>query len=102
MELVLPKEKKFAEFFNIMYKLEDYPALKEQFTKPFQIAMLNGRPAVIFCPNDYGCNWEVSSPPTALNPLGNPAHADPTPTTQMLREQVYQISINWLFYTLTH
>ena len=102
MTLVLPEQEEFAEFFKIMYELKGYPALKEQFAKPFQIAFLDGRPAIIFCPNDYGCSWEVASPPTALNPLGNPAHASGTPTTQTLREEVYQISLNWLFYTLTH
>ena len=70
--------------------------------KPFQAVFIAGRPAILFCPNDYGCYWEVSSPPTALNPLGNPAHDAPTPFAQVAREQVYQFCINWLFYALTH
>lgn len=100
--LMLREEKAFFDLFNMIYALERLPQLKEQYTKPFQAAYVNGRPAILFCPNDYGCWWEVSSPPTALNPLGNPAHGDATPTFQASREEVYQITINWLFYTLTH
>lgn len=101
-KLMLRDTKEFFDLFNIVYEVKSMPKLKEQFMQPFQAAFLNGRPAIMICPNDYGCFWEVSSPPTALNPLGDPAHADPTPTTQHGREQVYQLSINWLFYILTH
>ena len=83
-------------------KLDGLPELKEQFMQPFQCAYLNGRPAILVCPNDYGCYWEVSSPPTALNPLGNAAHSETSPTVQKGAKDVYQISINWLFYALTH
>jgi hypothetical protein len=102
LKLMLRETKEFYDFFTICYKLKRMPLLKEQFMQPFQAAYLNGRPAIQVCPNDYGCSWEVSTPPTALNPLGNPAHGDPTPTAQVGREEVYQLSINWLFYTLTH
>jgi hypothetical protein len=102
MKLMLKETNEFAVLFDLVYKLEGMPRLKEQFMQPFQCAYLNGRPAITVCPNDYGCYWEVSSPPTALNPLGNPAHAEPSPTVQNAREEVYQLSINWLFYALTH
>jgi len=102
LKLMLRESKEYFDLFNIVYELKHYPKLKEQFTQPFQAAYLNGRPAIVVCPNDYGCSWEVSTPPTALNPLGGAAHGETTPTTQRLREEVYQISINWLFYCLTH
>ena len=102
MKLMLMETKEFRDLFDLVYKLEAMPALKEQFMQPFQCAYLNGRPAILVCPNDYGCYWEVSSPPTALNPLGNAAHSETTPTVQKSREEVYQLSINWLFYALTH
>lgn len=103
MHLMLRETEAFFDLFNMVYTLNGMPRLeKEQFMKPFQAAYFNGRPAIQVCPNDYGCRWEVTSPPTALNPLGNPAHASPNPVTQAGREQVYQLSINWLFYTLTH
>lgn len=102
MKLMLKETKAFASLFDLVYKLDGLPELKEQFMQPFQCAYHKGRPAILVCPNDYGCYWEVASPPTALNPLGNAAHADSTPTVQKGREEVYQISINWLFYALTH
>jgi hypothetical protein len=102
MKLMLKETKEFADLFDLVYKLDGLPELKEQFMQPFQCAYLNGRPAILVCPNDYGCYWEVSSPPTALNPLGNAAHSETTPTVQHSREGVYQLSINWLFYALTH
>jgi hypothetical protein len=102
LKLMLRDTKEFFDLFNIVYELKDMPRLKEQFTQPFQAAYLNGRPAITICPNDYGCSWEVSAPPTALNPLGGAAHGGTTPTGQKLREEVYQLSINWVFYTLTH
>jgi hypothetical protein len=102
MKLMLKEHKAYSGLFHFVYNLDGLPELKEQFMQPFQCAYLNGRPAILVCPNDYGCYWEVSSPPTALNPLGNSAHSDTTPTVQKGREEVYQISINWLFYALTH
>src|SRR5436190_1001578 len=102
MKLMLKDTKEFEGLFNLVYHLDGLPELKEQFMQPFQCAYLNGRPAILVCPNDYGCYWEISSPPTALNPLGNSAHSETSPTVQKGREDVYQISINWLFYALTH
>lgn len=103
VKLMLRESKDFFDLFNIVYKVEKMPSFKEQYMQPFQAAIINGRPAIQFCPDDYGCvGWEISSPPTTLNPLGNPAHADPTPTVQQAREECYQLTINWLFYILTH
>ncbi len=102
MKLMLMESKEFSDLFNLIYKVESMPELKEQFMQPFQCAYFNGRPAILVCPNDYGCYWEVSSPPTALNPLGGNAHGESTPSVQKAREDVYQLSINWLFYAITH
>jgi len=102
MHLMLRETKAFFDLFNIVYEVKRMPKLKEQFMQPFQAAYMNGRPAILFCPNDYGCYWEVSSPPTALIPLGGVAHGETTPTFQQGREEVYQLSINWFFYAMTH
>ena len=102
LKLMLKDTKEFADLFNLIYKLAAMPELKEQFMQPFQCAYMNGRAAILVCPDDYGCYWEVSSPPTALNPLGNNAHGETTPSVQKSREEVYQLSINWVFYALTH
>ncbi|MFT5131150.1 MAG: hypothetical protein ACI8W8_004786 [Rhodothermales bacterium] len=103
MELMLVESKDYRDLFNLVYHLKELPpAGRSQFRQPFQVALLNGRPAIMLCPNDYGCAWEVSTPPTALNPLGGNAHGPDTPTTNKHRELRYQLSINWFFYALTH
>ena len=100
--LMLKSDPRFCDIFSMIYNLPALPDKREDFRKPFQATLINGRPGVIFTPNDYGCDWEVSSPPTSMNPLGNPTHNAPSAKVQRWREQVYQISINWLFYSLTH
>ena len=102
MKLMLKQSKAYEALFHLIYHLDGLPEMKEQFMQPMQCAYLKGRPCIQACPNDYGCDWEVSSPPTALNPLGNPAHDQLTPTVQKGREEVYQFSINWLFFAITH
>lgn len=102
MQLMLQDSKAYRDLFQLVYPMRGLPEHKEQRMQPFQCAYFNGRPAIQVCPNDYGCDWEVSTPPTALNPLGNAAHGPTTPAEQAAREDCYQISINWLFYCLTH
>ena len=100
MKLMLRETSEFFDLFNMVYPFQRLPDLhKEQFNRPFQAAYVRGRPAIIFCPNDYGCRWEISTPPTAANPLGDGAHGM---VGDDQREPVYQFSINWLLYTLTH
>ena len=102
MHLMLRETKAFFDLFNLVYELKSMPFLKEQYMQPFQAAYMNGRPGILFCPDDYGCWWEVSSPPTPLNPLGGHAHSESTPTAQAGREAAYQLSFNWYFYAMTH
>ena len=100
--LMTLSDPRFRDIFSMVYKFTEMPGLREDFCKSFQATLVNGRPGIIFCPNDYGCQWEVSSPPTSMNPLGNPAHNPPDTRSQTGREEVYQYSINWLFYSLIH
>lgn len=101
LKLMIKEAKAFTDLFSLLYTLDETPTAGNTRT-PFQCAYLNGRPAIIVCPNDLGCGWEISTPPTALNPLGGNAHGDTTPTAQRGRELIYQFSLNWLFFTLTH
>lgn len=101
-KLMMVGQQEFSDFFDLVYRITRLPVKKEQFMQPFQAVRLKGRVAIIICPNDYACDWEVTAPPTALNPLGHPAHGPNTPTWQAMREEVYQLCINWLFYSLTH
>jgi len=97
---LMDRNSEFFDLYNMIYPFNGVPDLgKEQFNRTPQAVYVKGRPAIIFCPNDYGCRWEISTPPTALNPLGEGAHQM---SGDNKRELVYQFSINWLFYTLTH
>jgi hypothetical protein len=67
--------------------------------RPWQYFMLDGRPAVFFSPNDDGCGWEISTPPTASNPLGEGiGHGGDNAT----RELFYQWATSWILYVYTH
>jgi hypothetical protein len=101
METLSPTNPKHQDLFKICYQFSRMPAhIRVGAMEPFRAMYFRGRPAIIFCPNDYGCDWEVTSPPTALNPLGDPAHA--THKIQSSRENVYKFTVNWLLFTLTH
>jgi len=93
----------FFSLYNMVYSFDGVPIVgKEQFCRPLQAAYVKGRPAIIFSPNDYGCFWEISTPPTALNPMGEGAHGYLDEGGFKVRDIVYAFSINWLLYTLTH
>lgn len=102
MKLMLTTSE-FADLYRMVYFFPGVPQVgKEQFCRPLQAAYVRGRPAIIFCPNDYGCFWEISTPPTDLNPMGEGAHGYLDEGGFKVRDIVYQFTINWLFYTLTH
>jgi hypothetical protein len=61
--------------------------------------MLDGRPAVYFSPNDEGCAWEVSTPPSASNPIGEPIGHGPE---NRKREVYYQWATDWMLFAYTH
>ena len=103
MKQMLRTTPEFFDLYNMVYPFDGVPIVgKEQFCRPLQAAYVRGRPAIIFCPNDYGCFWEISTPPTALNPMGEGAHGYLDEGGFKVRDLVYQFSINWLMYTLTH
>jgi hypothetical protein len=65
----------------------------------WQYYLLDDRPAVCFSPNDDGCHWEISTPPTASNPLGEGiGHGG----GNAVRELIYQICVNWMLFAYTH
>lgn len=101
MKQMLKEE--FPDLYQMVYAFDGVPWLvKEQFSRPLQAAYVRGRPAIIFCPNDYGCFWEISTPPTALNPMGEGAHGFTSDGGFESRDKVYKFCLNWLLYTLTH
>ena len=65
----------------------------------WQYVLHDGRPAIFFTPNDDGCAWEVSSPPTASNPIGEGiGHGGSNED----REKCYQWMTDWFLFALTH
>ena len=68
-------------------------------TRGWQYFTLANRPAVFFSPNDDGCAWEVSSPPSASNPIGEGiGHGG----DNRYREISYQWTTNVLLFIYTH
>lgn len=67
--------------------------------RPWQYFMLDDRPAIFFTPNDDGCGWEISTPPTASNPLGEGiGHGG----DNVARELFYQWATSWIMFVYTH
>ena len=66
----------------------------------WEAIFIDGRIAVLYTPQDLGCAWEISSPPTPSNPLGGAMHnLDRLPGQ---RETAYALGINIMLYVLTH
>ena len=94
-----------AELFRMCYTFPPHqlPGTAVAFggigTNNWQYALCDGRPAVVFTPNDDGCAWEVSSPPTASNPIGEGiGHGGSNED----REMIYQWATDWFLFALTH
>ena len=94
--LLLEGDQRVADVFSMVYPT----ARPEQMrTRPWQYFLLDGRPAVFFSPNDDGCAWEISTPPTASNPIGEGiGHGG----DNRYREYVYQLCTNWILFAFTH
>ena len=61
---------------------------------------VGGHMAVLYTPQDIGCLWEISSPPTPANPLGAGMHSqDRIPG---LREAAYELGVNIVIYSMLH
>jgi len=67
--ILMKEDPKLRDVFSMVYKMK-WPGETLKEMRPWQYYMLDDRPAVFFTPNDDGCGWEVSTPPTASNPVG--------------------------------
>ena len=93
---LLKDDPRVADVFRMVYRTF-WPG--EQYTRPWLYYLLDDRPAVFFSPNDDGCAWEISTPPTASNPIGEGiGHGG----DNRYREVVYQQAANWVLFALTH
>ena len=67
---------------------------------PFLCLMFNDRISVVYSPQDMGCGWEISSPPTPSNPLGAGMHSsDMNPGG---REAGYRLGVNIILFSMAH
>jgi hypothetical protein len=96
--LLLKEDPKVKDMFKMIYATP-WPGAAEFENRPWQYFVQNGRPAVFFSPNDDGCGWEVSTPPSASNPIGEGiGHGG----DNRQRETMYQWSTNFLMFAYTH
>ena len=96
--LLLESDKKVTDVFSMVYKMP-WPGESLDFMRPWQYFLLDKRAAVFFTPNDDGCGWEISSPPTASNPIGDGiGHGG----NNKQRELFYKWITNWMMYVYSH
>jgi len=97
--VVVEEDPRVVDTFKMVYPTI-WPGQGTGFpNRPWQYFLLDSRPAVFFSPNDDGCGWEVSTPPTASNPIGEGiGHGG----DNRQRELMYQWITNWMLYAYTH
>ena len=97
--LLLSKDDpKVNDTFRMIYATP-WPGAAEFENRPWEYFVLDGRPCVFFSPNDDGCSWEVSTPPSASNPIGEGiGHGG----DNREREVMYQWATNFLLFAYTH
>ena len=97
----VPTDPYVSDLFRLCYNFppNQWPGGNPKYWNNWQYALWDGCPAIYFTPNDDGCFWEVSSPPTASNPIGEAiSHAGPNE----FREVCYQWITDWFLFALTH
>jgi len=68
---------------------------------PWQGIYLGGNLGVLYTPQDIGCAWEISSPPTPSNPLGAGMHgADLQGPDNRLN--AYKLAVNVILFSMLH
>ena len=98
---VLPNDTYVGQLFKLCYSMppDSWPGGRAAYWNNWQYVLADGRPAIIFTPNDDGCGWEVSSPPTASNPIGEGiGHGG----SNEYREVLYQWATDWFLFAPTH
>lgn len=97
-ELILEEDPKVTDVFKMTYATP-FPGSSPLLGTPWQYFTLDDRPAVFFSPNDDGCGWEISTPPSASNPIGEGiGHGG----DNRQREIMYQWVTNWMLFVYTH
>jgi len=96
--MLLKDDPAVADVFRMIYPTP-WPGEADFENRPWQYYTLANRPAVLFSPNDDGCGWEISSPPSASNPIGEGiGHGG----DNRQREIMYQWATNFILFIYTH
>ena len=96
--LLLKDDPLVMDVFRMGYN-NPWPGEADFENRTWQYFLSQGRPAVLFGPNDDGCAWEISSPPSASNPIGEGiGHGG----DNRQREIMYQWVTSLLLFTYTH
>jgi len=98
IESIKKGDPRFESAYRLFYDVKLEPGCIWNDPIDNLVMLLEGRLAILITMNDYGCGWEVSTPPTQDEPIGMGMHAWSIPQ----REVVYRFSTNLLFYVLTH
>lgn len=96
--MLVASDKRVADTFKMIYA-SPWPGETVQLGRPWQYFLLDGRAAVFFTPNDDGCGWEISTPPSASNPIGEGIGHGGDNT---MREMFYKWITNWMMFVYTH
>ena len=98
-QILLKTDPKVQNVFKMVYPTVGWPGESLEFMRPWQYFLLDDRPAVFFSPNDDGCGWEISTPPSASNPIGEGiGHGG----DNRQREIFYKWMTNWMIYVYCH
>ena len=98
-EVLIKNDKKVSDVFRMLYPMSGWPGESLETMRPWQYFLLADRPAVFFSPNDDGCGWEISTPPSASNPIGEGiGHGGGNAG----RERFYQWMTSWMMYIYCH
>lgn len=97
--MLLKTDPRVADTFRMVYPRVGWPGHTIEDGRSWQYFLVDDRPAVFFTPNDDGCGWEISTPPTASNPIGEGiGHGG----DNKKRELFYKLITNWMMFVYSH
>lgn len=98
-QILIKNDPKVENVFRMVYTEILWPGESLEAMRPWQYFLMDDRPAVFFSPNDDGCGWEISTPPSASNPIGEGiGHGG----DNSKRERFYKWMTNWMIYVYCH
>lgn len=96
--MLLKEDRRVNDAFKMVYETGT-PGESLDYGRSWQYFLLDDRPTVFFTPNDDGCGWEISTPPTASNPIGEGiGHGG----DNAAREFFYKWITNWMLFVYSH